>query len=236
SVDEENPHCWSCHRATVAGTCWLVKLNQDAAPSGWIKERAPVGAGASRERVTRVELATLCLASTRSSQLSYTRLRRRNCSTARGSVNHLPVLSPTRRAIPAPLACQARARCTPLEYLPKRQLFSHQGFDPGVGASQPLLQRYLRLPAQHLPETGIIGVAPPHPLRTFDGLFGDAEAGNLGDHIRQLVDGDQAILAQIEGLVIVRLHQFAEAGHTVVDITKRAGLRSVAPDCHLGVA
>ena len=37
--------------------------------------------------MTRVELATLCLASTRSSQLSYTRIGGKNCSTARGSVN-----------------------------------------------------------------------------------------------------------------------------------------------------
>ena len=65
------------------------------------------------------------------------------------------------------------------EFCGFRKCRSNLIFDPGVGASQPLLQRYLRLPAQHLPETGVIGVAPPHPLRTFDRPFGDAEAGNL---------------------------------------------------------
>jgi hypothetical protein len=39
------------------------------------------------KRVTGVEPATLCLASTRSSQLSYTRVGKSNCNTARRSVN-----------------------------------------------------------------------------------------------------------------------------------------------------
>src|SRR5712692_4030897 len=67
-------------------------------------------------------------------------------------------------------------------------------------------------------------------------LFDDADASDLGDHVGQLVNRDQAILAQVEGLAVVRLHQFVEAGHAVIDVTKRAGLLSVTPDLHYRVA
>lgn len=49
--------------------------------------KTPTERGASKKRVTGVEPATSCLASTRSSQLSYTRVGRGKCTTAKGGVN-----------------------------------------------------------------------------------------------------------------------------------------------------
>src|SRR5262249_77856 len=84
--------------------------------------------------------------------------------------------------------------------------------------------------------TSVIRIATPHALRTGDMLFDDTDTSNLGYHIRQLIDRDQAILAQIERLIIVRLHQLVETSHAVIDITKRARLISVAPNLYLGIA
>ncbi len=50
-------------------------------------KKAPGSPRALRERVTGFEPATSCLASTRSSQLSYTRTQRGECTIVRRSVN-----------------------------------------------------------------------------------------------------------------------------------------------------
>src|SRR5256885_2814807 len=71
-------------------------------------------------------------------------------------------------------------------------------FDPFVGAAQPLFETYLRFPAEHLAQARIVGIAPAHTLRTRNVLLHDVDAGDRGDHIRELVDGDQAILAEVE--------------------------------------
>src|SRR5690606_37932407 len=107
--------------------------------------------------------------------------------------------------------------------------------DPAVGASDPFLQADLWLPAEHLAQAGIVRVAPAHALGTRDVNLLDGDAGRIRDHVGQLVDGDQAVLAEVERLVVVRAHEAVDALHAVVDVAERPRLLTIPPDLHLRI-
>src|SRR5690606_37346242 len=78
--------------------------------------------------------------------------------------------------------------------------------DPLVSRSHPILERDGRLPAKHLTETRVVGVAPTHSLRTGDVLLHNPSPGYAGDHVCEFVDRDQPVLPQVERFRIVRAH------------------------------
>src|SRR5207302_5698773 len=82
--------------------------------------------------------------------------------------------------------------------LPARELGLDPILHPGVLAAEPLLQRALRFPAKDLTQAGVVRVSAPHALRSGDVPLLDPNPRDLGDQVRQLVDRDQAVRAQIE--------------------------------------
>ena len=108
--------------------------------------------------------------------------------------------------------------------------------DPWIGARQALFQRDLRLPIERLSQLSIVGVAPPHPLRTRDVLLGDLGPGHFCNDVGELIDRHHAILPQVEGRVVPRAHQAEQPFQAIVDVTERAGLLAVPPDLHLSAA
>src|SRR5262245_25720149 len=109
-------------------------------------------------------------------------------------------------------------------------------FDPRVRARQPFFQRNARLPTEYLPETCIVGVSAADSLGPGPVLLDDAGAGDRSYHVSKLVDRHQAVLAQIQRLGVVRVHQSIHALHTIVDVAERPSLLSVSPDLDLWIA
>src|SRR5438128_689837 len=64
-------------------------------------------------------------------------------------------------------------------------------------------------------------------------LLADRHPGDVGDHVRQLIDREHAILSQVQRLMKVRLHELVNADDTVVDVTERSRLLPVSPDLDL---
>ena len=64
----------------------------------------------------------------------------------------------------------------------------------------------------------------------------DADARDLGNDIRKLIDRDHAVLTEVQWLGIVRSHEFVDALDAVVDVAKRARLLAVAPDLDFVIA
>src|SRR5207247_1406559 len=103
-------------------------------------------------------------------------------------------------------------------------------FDPGIGLREPLFERDRRLPFQDLPEARVVGVPSADALRAVDVLPGDPDSRDRGDQVRQRVDRDQAILAEVQRLAVIASHELFEPRHAVVDIAERARLLAVPPD------
>src|SRR5690348_2181140 len=61
-------------------------------------------------------------------------------------------------------------------------------------------------------------------------IFPDFYFGDLGNDIRQLIDGDHTILAEIQWLLEIRLHEPIKPFHAIVYVTERTGLLSIAPN------
>ena len=72
------------------------------------KRKGPEGSGPGEKRVTGVEPATLCLASIRSSQLSYTRIATNRLAKLRGQVKETKRLSDVLH-MSAPAAARLRS-------------------------------------------------------------------------------------------------------------------------------
>ena len=72
--------------------------------------------------------------------------------------------------------------------------------DPGVGPRQTVLERDLRLPAEHLAQPGVVRVAAAHALRPGDVARVTAIAGAVGNDVGQPVDADQPILTEVQRL------------------------------------
>ena len=91
-----------------------------------------------------------------------------------------------------------------------------------------------RLPAEHLAEPRVVGVAAADALRSRDVPDADVPlAGDLDDDPGQLVDRDHPVGAEVEGLGVVRPHQAVDALDAVVDVAERPRLLAVAPDLDL---
>src|SRR6266513_3144873 len=113
------------------------------------------------------------------------------------------------------------------------QLLGDLRFNPRVGAGNAVFERDLRLPAKHLAQPVVVGVAATHTLRPGHVLPGDLEARRVGDQVGELVDADQTVLTEIDRLLIARLHQQPQALDAVVDVAERTRLLAVAPDLDL---
>src|SRR5919112_3011496 len=102
---------------------------------------------------------------------------------------------------------------------------------PPVGRLQAVAKRDGRLPSQHVAQSPVVGIAAPDALRTGHVSQRDAVlAGDLEDHPRQFIDGDDLFAAEVQRLVVIRVHQAANSLDAVVDIAERPGLFSVPPD------
>src|SRR4029453_5152931 len=125
---------------------------------------------------------------------------------ARATPTMPPPTIPTRRA-PMPGTSTGRRSACPR---PAFQL----PLDPGVGAGEPVLQADLWLPAEDRAHQGEVGVGAADALglgqvvTLLDGL-----AGGLGHHVYQLVHGDHAVLAEVDRLMMVGLHDPVDALH-----------------------
>src|SRR5688572_854505 len=78
----------------------------------------------------------------------------------------------------------------------------HLCLDPAVGARDAFLERNLRLPAEHLTQPRVVGVAAADALRTGNVHLRDSNACRIGDEIGQRVDADQPVLPEIEWAAI----------------------------------
>src|SRR6266536_2179413 len=108
--------------------------------------------------------------------------------------------------------------------------------DPAVGAGQAVLEAHGGLPAEHLAHAADVGVAAAHALRLGGVVaLGDALAGDAADEVDQLVDRDHAVLAEVDGVMVVGLHQPVDALDAVGHVAVGAGLLPVAPDLDLVV-
>src|SRR5262249_13926519 len=103
--------------------------------------------------------------------------------------------------------------------------------DPRIRLPQPLLQRNLRLPIQYLAQPGIITVSSPYTLglRQIIPLVA-CLARYPRDHVDQLVYRDQPILSQIDGIVVIRLHEPINSFHAVINVAVGPSLVSIAPN------
>src|SRR5688572_20522702 len=111
---------------------------------------------------------------------------------------------------------------------------SHHVLDPTVGSSETFLERDLRLPGEHLTQAGVVAVAAADALRRRQIVPSpDLFPGDAGHHIHQLIDADQAVLAEIQRLPKVRLHQAIDALDAIVDIAVGASLLAVTPHLDL---
>src|SRR5215210_2223026 len=96
---------------------------------------------------------------------------------------------------------------------------------------QPLLELDFRLPAQHLPGSGDVGLAN---LRIVDRqrLVDDLALGrrDADDGLRELLDRELVGVAEVHRQVLAALGEQVETADQVVDVTKAARLRAVAED------
>src|SRR5436309_11196029 len=113
------------------------------------------------------------------------------------------------------------------------ELLTHLRLDPRIRARQAGLERNPRLPAQHLAQPRVVGVAPAYALRTGDVPFRERHAGRRADEVGQMIDRHEPVLAEIERVVISGRHHAREAVEAVVDVAERARLLAVAPDLDL---
>src|SRR5690242_15205480 len=122
--------------------------------------------------------------------------------------------------------CELSSSCI----APLTHLLSDLLLDPLVRARDAVLQGDRRLPAEHLAQPGVVGVPSTYALRP--GNIGqlDLRVCDLGDHQREVCDRDQPVLAEVERLAVVGLHQPVEPLDTIVDVAERPRLLAVAPD------
>src|SRR5580693_166277 len=91
-----------------------------------------------------------------------------------------------------------------------------------------------RFPAQHFPSTGVVAVASPDSLRTAEVVsLVDTLARGACDHLHQLVNGDQFIGTQVQGLAVVGSHDPDQSFDTVIHVHEGTSLLTVAPDLDL---
>src|SRR5580704_18506097 len=96
-----------------------------------------------------------------------------------------------------------------------RELF----FDPTVRAAQTLFQGDDRLPAQNSTEPCVVARTAFDTLRRRGQMaLRDAVSRYRGDDRDQVVDRDHALLADVEWVPVVRLHQPANAFDAIIDI------------------
>src|ERR1700732_1895213 len=97
-----------------------------------------------------------------------------------------------------------------------------------------MMERDRRFPAQHFPRTGVVAIASPDSLRTAEVVsLVDALARGACDHLHQLVNGDQFIGTQVQGLAVVRSHNPDESLDKVIHVQEGTSLLTIAPDLDL---
>src|SRR5437773_5191817 len=80
----------------------------------------------------------------------------------------------------------------------------HLLLDPPIRSRQALFERDRWLPFQHAPQKRVIGIPAAHAHWPGHMFLRDLHARNRRHHVRQLVDGHHAVLAQVEWLAKIR--------------------------------
>src|SRR5208282_6263685 len=93
-----------------------------------------------------------------------------------------------------------------------------------------ILQGNPRRPVQDRAQFRVVGIASAHALRPGYVLAGDLDSRDVRYNFGEFVYRNHPVLTHIERVVVVRSHQLADPGETVVDIAERARLLAVAPD------
>src|SRR5690349_5105008 len=83
----------------------------------------------------------------------------------------------------------------------------HLLFDPRVGDCEAVLERNPRLPAEHLAQAGVVGVASPDTLRAIDVANPHRDARAVSDDAGQLIDTDHPVLPEVQRLRVIGAHQ-----------------------------
>src|SRR5262249_6390764 len=108
------------------------------------------------------------------------------------------------------------------------------GPDPRIRLLEPRAQRDARLPPQNLSEQVVVAVATSHALRLRQVVaLLQLLARDLGDHVDELVDGDELVGAEIDRLAEAGLHESVQALDAVVDVAEASRLFAVSPDVDL---
>src|SRR5215204_6304083 len=81
---------------------------------------------------------------------------------------------------------------------------------------------------------GVVAVASPYPLRLGGVVaLGDTFPGDLCYRIDQLIDGDQLVGSQVEGMRVIGSHDAINTFYAVIHVHKGAGLLPIAPNLDL---
>ena len=91
--------------------------------------------------------------------------------------------------------------------------------DPGISFLQSLAEENFRFPAQSLAQATVVAIASANALRPGEVVaLADFLAGSFSDQIHQLIDGDQFVGSEVEGIVVARRHHPDHAFHAIVDV------------------
>src|SRR5271170_6620833 len=97
-------------------------------------------------------------------------------------------------------------RGSPLNFVSAVPRGANLLLDPLIGTGETVFERNLRFPPEHLAQAAVVGIAAAHALRTVDEIHLDTHARNVGDHLRELTDGNEAILSEIERRSVAGAH------------------------------
>ena len=102
--------------------------------------------------------------------------------------------------------------------------------DPEVSELEAVGELGVGLPAEHLVDAGVVGVAAAHSLWAGDVLVDEVGlAVEALDELGHVVHGDHLVGADVKGLVVLGAHEAQDALDAVVDEGEGAGLLAVAP-------
>src|SRR5277367_1785285 len=106
--------------------------------------------------------------------------------------------------------------------------------DPGIGFLESLAQEDFWFPTQRAEQAAVVAVASANALRAGEVVaLADFLAGSLRNQIHQLIDGDQFVGAEVEGVVVIRRHHADHAFDAIVHVHEGARLLAVTPDFDL---
>jgi hypothetical protein len=110
----------------------------------------------------------------------------------------------------------------------------HLFLDPGVGPGEAVAELDRRCPVEFLLDESVVAVAAVDALGSVELVVAlELDARDLFRDVDELVDGDEFVGAEVEGLVDVALCDHLRSLGAVIDVHEGAGLFAVAPDLDL---